>query len=206
MPAGTSYTRVVTAPTAIPISLEEARRHLRLSADDEDTLLVDYLHACRDYLQDEVTGGITLLTTTYDRVLPCFGGLRNRIELPLPPLQSITSITYLDPAGASQTLTENTHFASHKPSVGRGWVVPTPEYDWPDTADDRDNAVTIRFVAGYTPATLPHKAKQAVRLMLGSFFEFRESTIVGPKSSEYATELPVSAKRLMDGLDWGSYA
>jgi uncharacterized phiE125 gp8 family phage protein len=199
MPLTGGYTEIVTAPTALPISLTDAKRHLRITEDDEDALLVDYLHACRQYAETQIPGGMALLTTTLDLKLPDFPGARERLYLPLPPLSSVTSVTYYNENATTSTLTENTDFVVHKPATGQGWLVPVPSEDWPDTQDERDNAVTVRFVAGYTQATLPPQIKQAIRLALGGFYEYRESMISGT----IIAELPVGAKMLLESFNYG---
>ena len=77
--------------------------------------------------------------------------------------------------------------------------MPIPNTDWPDVQDEREDAVTVRFVAGYTQATVPHLIRQACRLALGGFNEFRESMIAGVSVSE----LPIGAQKLLDAVDYG---
>ena len=192
------YLQTVTAATALPLSIKEAQAHLRVTCDDEIGVLRDYLDAVRDWLSREVPGGITLLTTTFDWVLPGFHA--SKLVLPYPPHQSVTSITYYDENDSSQTLTDVTDYRVHLPTNQPGYVIPSPGNTWPSTKYDRDDALTIRYVAGYTTSTLPSQAKQAARLALGGFNEYRESMTDGKVS-----ELPIGVDRLMRSLDWGYY-
>ncbi len=57
-----------------------------------------------------------------------------------------------------------------------------------------EEAVTVRFVAGYTRATIPEAIKQALLLMIGSMMEHRETVITGT----IAQEVPQSAQWLLD--------
>jgi len=193
------YTQIVTAATTYPITVEEAKQHLRLVGNDDDTLLADYLASVRDWLGREVAGGITLLTTTYDWFLPRIDS--DRLRPPHTPLASVTTFSYRDSANATQTLTEGTTFAVHTPTNQPGWLSLIEGVSWPTTYINRDDAVTIRYVAGYTAATIPPRAKHATRLALGGFFEFRENMLAGTT----ITEIPDSVSRIMRSMDYGFY-
>src|SRR3990172_9167653 len=70
-------------------------------------------------------------------------------RLQKPKLQSITSITYIDTAGATQTWTSTLYEADIKSDIGK--VRPVSGESYPST-DDIYNAVTIKFKAGYGDA------------------------------------------------------
>jgi uncharacterized phiE125 gp8 family phage protein len=193
------YLQVVTAATELPITLATAREHLRIVGNDEDTALTTYLENVRDALGREVAGHITLLTTVYDWKLPHFH--ERKLRLPYPPLQSLVSISYFDTAGDSQTLTVTTDYRTHAPTNAPGYVVPAPNESWPSVEADRDDAVTIRFTAGYTQSTLPKTIRAAAMLALGGFWEFRESMLSGT----IIAELPLGVRHLMQGMDYGFY-
>lgn len=194
MPTTGGWKEVVTAPTDTVLTLDDAKRQLRVTWNDDDTAITDYLHACREYAERHIPGGLALLQTTFDHKRSTFPAGRDRLYLSPPPLSSVTSATYYDTAGDSQTLTENTDFYTHAPDTGQGWLVPVPGTNWPDTQLERSDAVTIRFVAGYTQSTVPHLIRQAMRLALGGFWEFRESMIAGT----IIAELPLGVQHLLD--------
>jgi len=195
------YLQVVTAATELPIDLATAKRdrNIPVSVHDFDDSLTTYLENVRDALGREVAGHITLLTTVYDWKLPHFH--ERKLRLPYPPLQSLGSISYFDTAGDSQTLTVTTDYRTHAPTNAPGYVVPAPDESWPSVEADRDDAVTIRFTAGYTQSTLPPTIRAAAMLALGGFWEFRESMIAGT----IIAELPLGVRHLMQGMDWGFY-
>ena len=103
------------------------------------------------------------------------------LKIPLPPLQSITSITYLDSAGVSQILAPTAYRVDAVSSPGR--VTPAYGTSWPDTYPV-SNAVVIRFVAGYgdAAANVPQKIRQWIMAMVGSMNENRETVMISPST------------------------
>jgi len=90
----------------------------------------------------------------------------------LPPLQSVTSISYVDADGATQVLDSARYTGD---IAGQpGWVV-VDEDGWPDTMETA-NAVTIRFVCGYGLASsVPASLRAAMLLHVGDLYENRQT-------------------------------
>jgi uncharacterized phiE125 gp8 family phage protein len=189
---------VVTPPTSEPVTLDEARAQCRVIARDEDALLAGYVMRAREHVETYV--GRTLMTTTYDLLLDGWaqftrdGYERNGIVLPRPPLQSITTITYVDPLGATQTLAANQYRALAASDMqGDGIVIPAYGVTWPSLRDDLD-VVKVRYVAGYADAsTVPHAIKQAILMLTEHYFTHRGPMLTGT----IATELPFTVKDLL---------
>jgi uncharacterized phiE125 gp8 family phage protein len=116
-----------------------------------------------------------LLTQTWELQLEEFPD-DDEIELPLPPLQSVTSITYKDTAGAWQTLAAASYVvdAPAGPVAERGRVSLAYGQQWPSTYDE-EVAVKIRFVAGYGSAasSVPRDIQAAVLLWVGDLYDAR---------------------------------
>jgi len=169
---------LVTAPTVEPVSLQEAKDHLRVDNDVEDALIEALIAAARQHL-DGRDGwlGRQLMTATWDLTLNDFPG-PDFIRLPLPPIQSITSITYVDTAGASQTF-EASKYSLSADKHWRPRVDLAHNESWPSTRNQRD-AVTVRFIAGYgVQRDLPAPIRAAMLLMVGNLFENREEINIG---------------------------
>lgn len=119
-----------------------------------------------------------LLSQTWDMYLD---DLQFRIEIPRPPLQSITSITYTDTDGNSQTVDSSNYDVDtiSEPGIvqqARNGTYPT------DIASPYDNinVVKIRFVAGYTTASdIPEPIKHAMLLLISHLYENREYMMRG---------------------------
>lgn len=183
---------LVTAPTTDPISLAEAKAHLRVSGSDDDGLVAGYILAAREFAQ-AYTRRVFVSQTwdqTFDGGWPC-DLFEPRIVLGLQPVVSITTVTYVDENGANQTLSGTTQYVAKTGDDQLGVIVPKYGVEWP-TVRDQPNAVTVRFVAGYT--RLPETIRVAMLLTLADFYENRENTVLGSTPSE----LPLSAARLLD--------
>lgn len=170
----------ITAPTVEPVSLAQAKKHLRVTDDDEDALIETAIRASRRNAERFL--GRALVTQTWELVIDEFPDAE--IKIPLPPLQSVLSIKYDDGSGVEQTLDTADYDvdAASEP----GWVVPASS--WPSTID-AINAVRIRFVCGYPPDTtnspgdlvgnIPDDICHAILLNLGSLYAHRETVVIG---------------------------
>ena len=211
---------VKTAPLVEPISLAQAKAFLRVGIDDDDAVIQDMIRSARDKI--EATYNRSFMTQSLvlglDRFVqpgtpvPAYGyplvGMYNWgpggvspwgwmqpswsvINL-RPPVQSITSITYTDPSGTTQTLSPSTYVLD-KSEPGR--VFPALNKIWPVTAFI-PGSISIEFISGYTdPGLIPDRMKQALRLTLGAFYENREEYLVGTRLM--AVELPEGVSELM---------
>lgn len=173
---------LVTAADELPVTLAEAKAHLRVLNTADDTYISGLILAATAHL-DGRSGvlGRSLVTQTWDlrcNAFPC--GTRGRIELPLPPLQSVTSVKCLDGTGTEQTLDSAAYVVEPGHIFGR--IRPAYGLTWPATLDD-DGAVRIRFVAGYGAASdVPAAIKHAILLLVGHWWVNREAVgdVKGP--------------------------
>lgn len=178
---------LVTGPTLEPVSLLEAKEHCRVSISDDDGLLAGYLIAARDFAEGFI--GRKLMTQTWDVRLDWFPSC---IEVPIGPLQSVTYIQYVDTAGATQTLSSAVYQVDASSLVAR--IAPAYQQTWP-TIRDQMNAVTLRVVVGYgsNPGDVPESIRQAILMLVGHWYENRETINVG----NITGEIPFSARALL---------
>jgi len=164
---------ISTPAATFPITLDDAKVHLRIVDSAEDVYLETLLDVATEYAQD--TTGRQLVDATYAHTLDWFPA---EIRLPRPPLDSVTSITYKDSSNVTQTLASSVYTVIAD-DLNEGRVVEAINQTWPATADV-PNAVTITYVAGYgAAADVPATFKQAILLMLADLFEHRESVVTG---------------------------
>lgn len=198
--------QLVTADTEFPLTLAEVKDHLGITLADDDDRLMLMLSAVTTWAEHAVRGGIAIRTQTWDMVMPDFPGAQNgraRVSFPKPPLQSVTTVKYLNTSDVLTTLTENTDYRVETSYRHPGWIVPMPDTFWPTVRDQRDDGVQIRFVAGHaTNALIPANIKQAMLLTLAHWNENRESVVTGT----IAQDLPQSATMLIAQSEYGSYA
>jgi uncharacterized phiE125 gp8 family phage protein len=186
--------RRTVAPTRTALTLEEAIEHLRLEPDAQDLPLVLALcQAADDHVEGVLRRALCMQTwqLTLDE-FPCAEYSDEAvIELPFPPLVSVTSLAYVDRDGAPQTLAAPSYQIDTAGFVGR--VAPAYGTFWPSTRNQL-NAVTVTYVAGYgDPADVPPAIKSALRLMLGHLYENREAVVTGT----IATQLPLAVDALL---------
>lgn len=164
---------LVTAPTLEPLTDSEAANQVRVPTEGGyyNEELRRLIKAAR--LEVERRLNRQLLNATYDFKFdrfPC--GYDSRIYIPKAPLSSVTSITYTDADGDSQTLATSVYkvIASREP----GEIALKSSQAWPTVYDEPD-VVTVRFVAGYgaTAASVPEGIRQAMLLMITDWFENR---------------------------------
>ena len=180
----------VTAPSVEPISLADAKLHLRVDVDTDDDLINAIIKAARQRL--EIDARVALITQTLEMRLDCFPVDGDDILLLRPPLQSVTSIKYVDTDGVEQTWSSDDYAADIYSTPAR--IRPAYGEVYP-TARSVNNAVTIRYTAGYGDAAtaVPDDLLQALKLLIGHFYENREDVITGT----IASKLPNAYKWLV---------
>jgi uncharacterized phiE125 gp8 family phage protein len=170
---------LITPATGPVIDLDDVKSHLRVDLDDEDDRIQAYRDAAMNHV--EIVTGRQLLTATWELILDAFPW---HIELPKPPLQQIVSVTYLDTGNVLQLVDPSRYRvqALSGPTAQRGWIEPVYGSYWPLTQWVA-GAVAIRFKAGYgdTADTVPAAIKQAMLLLIGSWYENREPESVGAR-------------------------
>lgn len=163
--------KVTTPPASTPVTTAEAKTHMRIDHDGDDAYIAGLIAGARDFLQSVC--GKTFFTTTYTLKLDRFP-TDDYIDMPMPPLATVTSISYEDTAGDTQTFSSASYTVDTYPEPGRIYV--DRSVGWPSVYDQR-NAVTIVYTAGY--ATVPDNIKQAVLLLTAEWYENRENGVVG---------------------------
>jgi len=185
-----------TIPDNMPVTLAEAKAHLRVTHDQADTEILGYLLAAIEYA--EVRCQRIFRQRELTMVLSDFPGTDSPIEFDLSPIISADTIQYYDTDNATQTLT--TAYLVED-ATGISCLVPDYETEWPGTAI-RPDAVTITYTAGYaTAALVPQRAKQAILLLTKHGYDQRDPVIVGTGSKE----LELSVVSMIRSLKPGNY-
>ena len=78
---------LATAPTELPVTMQMAKRHLRVTDGDEDDLIRALIGGATDHAQT-VTNR-QLVSATYEYTLNAWEDV---IYLPRPPLSSVTTV------------------------------------------------------------------------------------------------------------------
>ncbi len=179
---------LVTGPVREPLDLDETKRALRFAQTGEDTLIDVYISAARQHFEQET--GRQIMTATRELWLDAFP-IHHEIELPWPPLLTVTSVTYDDIGGTEQVLDPARYrvLAPAGPYCQRGRIaIPLTEV-WPITAYHA-KAVRIRFVCGYgaVPGDVPELIKGALYQLVGDAHQYRSVTFEGASTTLPHTE------------------
>ena len=195
--------RLIEARADEPVTVAEAKAHLRVEHDDDDTYIAGLIKAARAMVERETNR--TLIVGTYELTLDSFYDPRvcrpsGEISLQRGPILNVESVKYDDPDGDEQTLDAARYYVDAVSEPG--WIVPTRE-GWESTLDGI-NAVRIRFTAGYEPTTdsppdpagnVPDDAMHAIKMLVSLWYENRE-----PVASVEMKAIPRSVDALIDGL------
>lgn len=174
---------VTVAPASEPVTLAEAKTHCKVDGSDDDGLLTTLISAARSHVEKHC--GIKLVSQTV--VLRC-SSFCDFIDLPVAPIASVSSITYLDSSGTEQTLSTDVYEAvltDLEPHIRL-----KINQSWPSIRSASD-AIRVTVVAGYfaqDPAIIA-----ALKLLLGQWFDNRSAINVG----NIVNELPNSVEALL---------
>lgn len=173
---------LVTPPQSEPISVAEVRHQIRQGDSIDDGYIGSVLiPAVRERF--EKATGRAAITQTWDYVLDGFPSC-DFIDIPKPPLQSVTYVRYIDTGGTTQTMTVTTDYLVQAPSgprAARGRVYLPFSESWP-TPLSQIGAVTIRFICGYgsTTDSVPALVRQAMLVDAAHLYAHREDFATEP--------------------------
>lgn len=179
------YLRRTVGPVAAPATAAEVMALGRIT-DTADTALVTRKIAQATAIVSEMTGRV-VMAETWAYSVPAI--VRNDLVLPKSPVQSVESITYLDAEDVQQDATVSDFYLMK--DEDRAVLRPKSGTAWPTANTDRDDAITITFVAGYT--TVPDSIKQAVEMLALHLFENPDVVLSGP-----ASEMPMGLRAMID--------
>lgn len=161
--------RVVTGPAAEPVSIDDCKLDGRVDGNAEDTLFVAWIAAARDEVEKVARRALVNRTLELSLANWPVGGY---IELPYPPLVSVTSIKYYDASNTQQTLDSSDYITitDQEPGIvalATNATWPSDLHDWP--------RIRVRYVAGYgaTAASVPEPYKLDVRGLVKLYYDFR---------------------------------
>jgi len=188
----------LTQPAYQPVSLRQTHQHLRLFTEygqhPDDDLIEVYIAAAtgaaEDYLQRYLAQRTLRLRRDDFPTENADGEVI--ITLPVYPVISVDSITYVDRDGATQTLTGYEIDSESVPARIRVLTPPDVEKGLSKLTID----VTVGYGSNDSPPSadlIPAQIKQAILLMTGQMYEHRENVVVG----QGATEVPMAFQYLL---------
>jgi Phage gp6-like head-tail connector protein len=180
---------LLTAPAVEPVIVPDAVAWLRLDDSSDSAVLTQLIIAARqaaeEYLRRSLITQTWKLTLdlvgtplenrleagTYNLpITALYGGLYSRIELPKPPVQSITSVVTYDLSNTSSTYDPSNYFldtAGQRLCLNFGSI-------WPSNLR-RNAAAEVTFKTGYgdDATTVPQAIKTGLLIHVASLYEQR---------------------------------
>ena len=184
--------QIITEPATEPITLAEAKEHLRVDFSDEDDYITALITTARKYCEDYTNR--VFITQTWRQNNDSFG---RYIKLKVNPVISLTSLKYYDTTETQQTITDNSDnfqkdFNSDVASLHEGLVNAFP------SVGDTINPIEIITVCGYGAAEdVPMNIKHAMKIMISHLYENREGVNVVVGGLAMQIELPNAVKHLL---------
>lgn len=190
---------LVTPAAASVVEIEELKDHLRiaLSVVDEDNALLRLIAMATESAERYLRR--PLLTQTFREsrdAFPC--GREWRLQK--PPLQTVSSVQYLDRSGTLQTMDADDYVvdAPSGPDAVHGRIVLADGAYWPSPGVCTANVARVEFVAGYgdSSSDVPEPIRHGILLLASQMYEHREPVVTGMT----ATAMPMSIEYL-----WSPY-
>lgn len=185
------FSTLITAPAVALYSLDEVKAHCRIDGTDEDTYLSALIQAATDYL--DAQHGILGRALITQRWQVTFGERpsSDKVILPVPTVQQVTSISYYDTDNVEQSFAADNYrlIINGEYSI----VELVQGVSWPNVYD-RSDALWIQYDTGYGDAAsdVPAAIRHAGLLLIGNWFENREAVTQSAMS-----ELPMAVKSLL---------
>jgi uncharacterized phiE125 gp8 family phage protein len=146
--------QLINPPSLEPVTLDEAKAHLKVDTTDDDALITRLIAAAR--ARAEWHTGRAFITQSWMLWSDCWA---KRVEIPLPPLQTVTAVTVHAPDGTATVIDPSAYTvdaASQPARILFGCI--------PPIALRAINAVSIAFDAGYgaTADDVPAPVREAI--------------------------------------------
>jgi uncharacterized phiE125 gp8 family phage protein len=197
-----SLTRA-TAPPVEPVTLSEAKAHLRVDTATDDAYIGSLITAAREWCEQYLDRTLvhTQWVMRFDRFPP--DGTMD-IELPRPPMATLGATTAVALTFTYENGTTATYStASYR--VDRDGVPGTVKtlygQTWPPHLQD-DNAISVTWWGGYgaSGTSVPAAIRHAMLMLVGMWYERRMAA-----DSMSGNEIPFGVQSLLDSQKWGSY-
>ena len=208
--------RRTTNPSVEPVTIQQLDTTLRgdgILAAEEDLFLTELIKSAREYVEEYT--GRALINQTYTLVMDTWpiaeghnlgwwDGVRQGsivmdqqgyVELPIAPLQSVTSVTTFDDDNSSTVFASSNYFLDTVSQPGQ--LILNTGTVWPVFTRTR-RGIQIIYVAGYgsNPTDVPGALRTAVLGLATHWYENRE--MVKTQSDQNQAMAPLHVQSLLN--------
>jgi uncharacterized phiE125 gp8 family phage protein len=165
---------LITGPALEPVSLDDAKAHLRLDTDDDDVLVGAAICAaiCAARFHVEAATRRVFIEQGWRIYLDAWP--RSRIvTIPVAPLIAVDAVTIYDVAGAPALVDEDDYQVDVASVPGRVVLSRTAL----QTVGRAVNGIEIDVTAGYgvSSVDVPSPIRQAIMMLVAHWFEYRSA-------------------------------
>jgi uncharacterized phiE125 gp8 family phage protein len=176
----------ISAPVTETVTSTQVKAQCRIDHSTDDDLITRLISAARDCIDGPNGIGIAMVSQQWRLSLDYMPG---HIWIPMGPVMSIDTLTYLDDGGVRRTL-DSDEYTWRKELFG-AWIKPVYNGTWPTVRSDFDS-VQVTFTAGFpgtsdSPVTLenvPASLIHAQLMLIGHWYENRETSVIGEVPAE----------------------
>ena len=199
-----SLTRA-TPPAVEPVTLSEAKAHLRVDASDDDAYIATLITAAREWVEQYIDR--TLVHTQWVMRFDKFpdSGIEP-VELPRPPVvfsgtATAVTVTFTQEAGPTSTYSTAEYRVDRYATPGT--ILPIYGSTWTPHRQD-DNAISVTWWAGYgaSGTSVPAAIRHAILMLIGHWYESRQAAVA---TGAVPQDVPYGVTSLLDSQRWGSY-
>jgi uncharacterized phiE125 gp8 family phage protein len=166
---------VMTSPPAVePVTVADAKAHMRIDTDAEDVLIGSLVLTSRLHIETALS--LALITQSWTMRLDRWPGTR-QLDLPLAPLRSVSEVRIKDAGGRPDVVPEQSYLvdiASRPPRlVWNNRAPPLPGVV--------ANGIEIDLTAGFgdNAASVPAPLKHAILMLTAHWYEHRDPLEIG---------------------------
>ncbi len=165
---------MTSGPATEPITVDEAKAHLRVDDTAEDILITSLVLTSRLHIESAL--GLAMITQNWRLLLDKWPRDR-RVHFPLRPVQTVSEVRVLASDGTPTVVSSDNYIVDVASTPAR--LVPQ-QTGWPAPGRPA-NGIEIDFVAGFgTNSTdVPAPLRHALLLLVAHWYEHRDPIEIG---------------------------
>ena len=192
---GNRYWSMTVEPVSYPVTVDEIKEFARIDGTDEDSILESFLVGVVNSVEAYL--GRALITRTYKLIMDEWNS--KDIELPMPPLISVSSVKTVDESDTETTYSSSNYFVITESIPGR--LVIKKDAEIPTNTERYQAGYNITFTAGYgtNRNNVPKQIRIAIMQWVTIIYENRSMAENDFNSNNKITgrEIPMEVQNIL---------